>query len=92
MGNYGQEKMIDASVWMLNDQERLLSRGMLVFRYSPIRVMRDLFSTPVEWERQRANGEFEPVTELSLIKELNSALHVREAVLEDSTARRVLSR
>ena len=90
MGMYGQEKMIDASVWTLNDQERLLSRGMLVFRYSPIRVERVGFSTPVEWEQQRANGEFELVADPNLIKELNSALRVREAVLEDSTARKVL--
>lgn len=78
------------TTWTLNNADRLLSKGGLTFRYSflgkaglPRGEM-----TPVAWEKQLPSGEFMRVTESELIRQLDSALGYRLAVLEDNRKNR----
>lgn len=80
-------KTID-NVWVLDDQDRLLSRGGLCFRYSMIlRAYDARFGWgPIAWEKQLPNGDFAPETNPETVEQLNSALRVRLARLEDETS------
>jgi hypothetical protein len=79
------EKTID-NCWVLDDQNRLLSKGGLDFRYTVAGKMHSKRSgwASVNWEKLLATGTWIPVTDLGAIDELNSALRMRIAHLEDS--------
>ena len=80
------EKTMD-TIWMLNDQNRLLSRGGLVFRYSFIGKVEGLGElSPIKWEKLLPSGTFVEVAVSDAIRRLNDALQFRLAVLEDSKA------
>jgi hypothetical protein len=84
------EKTID-NVWVLDDQNRLLSRGGLCFRYSTVGKIFDERSgwTRITWEKLLPSGTWIPVTDTDTIDALNDALRVRLARLEDGPHRKV---
>jgi hypothetical protein len=81
-----KENTIDTK-WQLDEQNRLLSRGLLVFRYREFAKAEVGGWAPIKWEKQLTSGMFVEVIDADQIKELNNALRFRLAILEDPTAR-----
>src|SRR3984957_5775453 len=90
-GGSAQENLIDTN-WQLDEQNHLLSRGFLVFRYSGFMKVEGTAWTPTKWEKLLTTGTFVEVTDADQIKELNNALSFRIAILEDLEARQRLTR
>ncbi len=66
--------------WILNPQDRTLTRALLVYRYSEI-VSSGL---PIEWQELLPSGQWKEVVDADLLRSLNDGLKYRMAVLEDS--------
>jgi hypothetical protein len=85
-----RENLIDTN-WQIDDQNRLLSRGLLVFRYSEVIRVEVGGRVPTKWEKLLPGGTFAEVIDADQIKELNNALHFRLAILEDPRAQQQLT-
>jgi hypothetical protein len=86
-----QEKTIETN-WMLDEQNRLLSRGLIVFRYTESAKAEAGEWSPIKWEKLLPSGLFVEITDADQIKDLNNALRPRLAIAEDPKARQALSR
>lgn len=66
--------------WILNLEERTLTRALLVYRYSDIASS----GVPIEWHQLLSSGEWQAVMDDGLLSSLNNGLKYRLAVLESS--------